>query len=80
MPDTPSFESDLCNIGFDGNVPTVKETTASLEAVSLDKQDSNATELATTEKDTESSSCVVCDKKFKTKSCMNKHLRSVHAG
>lgn len=24
--------------------------------------------------------CVVCQKKFKSKSCMNKHLRSVHAG
>lgn len=24
--------------------------------------------------------CIVCQKKFKSKSCMNKHLRSVHTG
>lgn len=80
MPETSSFETDLCNIGFDGNAPTVKETTASLEAVSLDKLDSNVTDAAPIEKDTEAASCIVCDKKFKSKSCMNKHLRSVHAG
>lgn len=26
------------------------------------------------------SACIVCQKKFKSKSCMNKHLRSVHTG
>lgn len=30
--------------------------------------------------DHEISTCVVCDKRFKSKSCMNKHLRSVHTG
>lgn len=30
--------------------------------------------------DNEISSCVVCDKRFKSKACMNKHLRSVHTG
>lgn len=80
MPETPSFETDLCNIDFGNNVSTVKEATDSFEAVSLDKQDSNLTEPVTAEKEIEISSCIVCDKKFKSKSCMNKHLRSVHAG
>lgn len=31
-------------------------------------------------KDDRLSACIVCQKKFKSKSCMNKHLRSVHTG
>lgn len=30
--------------------------------------------------DNEISACIVCEKRFKSKSCMNKHLRSVHTG
>lgn len=78
--EAPSFETDLCSIDFDSNLSTIKETTASLEAVCLDNQDNNLIDSATVEKEAEISSCVVCDKKFKSKSCMNKHLRSVHAG
>lgn len=81
MPDTPSFEPDFCSIGL---LPTpmqeVKEPVGILPAVSLEKLDINSPDSAVIEKDNEVSSCVVCDKKFKSKSCMNKHLRSVHAG
>lgn len=89
MPETQSFESDLCS--FDGSMPTIKEATANLQAVCIDKMEPNISveqppappppsAAPPIEKDNEISSCVVCDKKFKSKSCMNKHLRSVHAG
>lgn len=84
MPETPSFETDLCNVDFSANVsPTIQDATVSLQAVSLDKQETNSTMETVRvekEKEVEISSCVVCDKKFKSKSCMNKHLRSVHSG
>lgn len=81
MPETPSFETDLCNVGFSGNVTTIKEEPVSLQAVTPDKPQINHTsDTVRTEKEVEISSCIVCDKKFKSKSCMNKHLRSVHAG
>ena len=85
MPETPSFETDLCSVGFSSNASTIQEATVSLQAVTLDNQEINNTilnsvESVKQEKEIEISSCVVCDKKFKSKSCMNKHLRSVHAG
>lgn len=86
MPEAPSFESDLCNVNFNGNVSTtIQEATVNLQAVVLDKSpeiNNTGVDAARTaaEKELEISSCVVCDKKFKSKSCMNKHLRSVHAG
>lgn len=80
MPDTPSFEPDLCNLGLGNPVQEVKEPVGLLPAVSLEKLDINSSDSAVIEKDNEASSCIVCDKKFKSKSCMNKHLRSVHAG
>lgn len=86
MPEQSAFETDLCNVNFNGNVSTpIQEATVNLQAVVLDKPEiSNNTvavkDAVRTEKETEISACVVCDKKFKSKSCMNKHLRSVHAG
>lgn len=75
LPKTPSFESDLNYVDVGNAVPALKEV------VSLDKLEISSSDGAlTVEKDNEISSCVVCDKKFKSKSCMNKHLRSVHAG
>lgn len=80
MPDT-SFEPDLNKFCIENNMSIVKEV-ATLQTVSLDKLEINSSDCGTTnaEKDIEISSCVVCDKKFKSKSCMNKHLRSVHSG
>lgn len=80
MPDTPTYEPDLCGIGLGNNMQEVKETVGLLPTVSLEKLDINSSDSVIIEKDNEASSCVVCDKKFKSKSCMNKHLRSVHAG
>lgn len=86
MPETPTFEPDLCNIGIGNNVHEVKvkqeikESPNHLPPISLEKLEINSPDSGPVEKDIESSSCVVCDKKFKSKSCMNKHLRSVHAG
>lgn len=97
MPETPTFETDLCNVAFTNtaDVSTVQDTTLSLPIKQEIKQEMNntttvtattvdtvrvATTAAEVEKEVEISSCVVCDKKFKSKSCMNKHLRSVHAG
>lgn len=80
MPET-SIDSDLNKFCIDNNVPIVKEVTT-LQTVSLDKLEISSSDGGTSisEKDIEISSCIVCDKKFKSKSCMNKHLRSVHAG
>lgn len=108
-PEPSSFETDLCNVNFNGKVSTtttiatplptapppttittvppitIQEATANLQAVVLDKPEiGNNTvvvkDAVRTEKEAEISACVVCYKKFKSKSCMNKHLRSVHAG
>lgn len=80
MPET-SFDSDLNKFCIENNMPIVKEVATS-QTVSLDKLEISSSDGGTSiaEKDIEISSCVVCDKKFKSKSCMNKHLRSVHAG
>lgn len=81
IPETPSFETDLCNVDFSSNVPTIQDATVSLQAIKIEKQETNnIVDTVRAEKEVEISSCVVCDKKFKSKSCMNKHLRSVHAG
>lgn len=80
LPETPLFESDLCKIAIPSSVPAVKEVAATAQPVSLEKLEISPPESVSIEKDSEISSCVVCEKKFKSKSCMNKHLRSVHAG
>lgn len=83
MPETPSFETDLCNVAFNADASAIQDATLSLPIKQEIKQEIITTEdtvRAATEKEVEISSCVVCDKKFKSKSCMNKHLRSVHAG
>lgn len=78
---SPFFAPDLCNIGVLSSIPDVRDTAEDLQLVGLDKLEIGTPDGATTvEKDNEISSCVVCEKKFKSKSCMNKHLRSVHAG
>lgn len=80
IPKTPSFEPEINNVCIGNNIATVKEV-ASVPTVSLDKLEISSPDGASiVEKDNEISSCIVCDKKFKSKSCMNKHLRSVHAG
>lgn len=81
-PETPTFETDLCNVAFSDNVSTIEDTTLNLPIKQEIKQEINTTmdTVRAAEKEVEISSCVVCDKKFKSKSCMNKHLRSVHAG
>lgn len=83
IPETPSIEPELCDKGVASNVPVLKDAAGNLPLVSMDKLEINSPDGALTavaEKDNETSPCVVCDKKFKSKSCMNKHLRSVHAG
>lgn len=84
MPEIPSFETELKNVSVGSSNVTPVNQVISLQTVSMDKLEisSSADGASSTvvEKDNEISSCVVCDKKFKSKSCMNKHLRSVHAG
>lgn len=97
MPETPSFETDLCNVDFNADASTLQDATLSLPIKQEIKQEiittmdtmRTAASVATAaaaaaavaeEKQMEISSCLVCDKKFKSKSCMNKHLRSVHTG
>lgn len=92
MPETPTFETDLCNVAFSTIASTIQDAPLSLPIKQEIKQEIISTvdtvraataasaAAAAAEKDVEISSCVVCDKKFKSKSCMNKHLRSVHAG
>lgn len=75
--ETPTFEQDFCDIGVSSSLPMLNDT---LPLVSMIKLEINSPDGTIAEKDNETSSCVVCDKKFKSKSCMNKHLRSVHAG
>lgn len=80
------FESDSCNVGvgnsgMGNSMPVVKDAVANVQAVALDKLEIGSPDGTTTaEKDNEISTCIVCEKKFKSKSCMNKHLRSVHSG
>lgn len=85
MAATPTFESDLPDLGSKSNASNVQlvkdNTTINLQSVAIDKLEISSTDGTTiVEKDNEISPCVVCHKKFKSKSCMNKHLRSVHAG
>lgn len=85
VPDTPSFEPelpDLCNTSTTSNMSIVKDTAGkNLQTIALDKLETGPTDATkSVEKDNEISPCVVCHKKFKSRSCMNKHLRSVHAG
>lgn len=80
LPETLSFESDLSNIGIASNVQATKENIATIQAVSLEKLEINSPDSATTENNNQTSACIVCNKTFKSKSCMNKHLRSVHTG
>lgn len=78
MPDTPSYEPDLSNLAIASSMPLVKEINGNLQTVALDKLEITSSDLS--DKDGEICACVVCEKKFKSKSCMNKHLRNVHAG
>lgn len=93
MPETPSFETDLCNVAFTADASTIQDATLSLPIKQEIKQEiitaadtvraaatATATASSADEKQVEISACLVCDKKFKSKSCMNKHLRSVHVG
>ncbi|XP_031635665.1 uncharacterized protein LOC116348727 [Contarinia nasturtii] len=84
-PETLScVESDSCtaivgNNGIGNSIPIVNDTAAN-QTLALDKLEIGSPDGASAgEKDNEVSSCIVCEKKFKSKSCMNKHLRSVHA-
>lgn len=47
--------------------------------IQMEKSESN-TSLDLCGNENEISTCIVCDKRFKSKPCMNKHLRSVHTG
>lgn len=79
--ETTVFEPDMCNIAVASNLLVAKESAPNVQPVSLDKLEINSPDATTpTENNNEISTCVVCAKKFKSKSCMNKHLRSVHAG
>lgn len=83
MPEIPSFETELKNLSVGSNNVAPVNQVVSLQTVSMDKLEINSSDGGTStviEKDNEISSCVVCFKKFKSKSQMNKHLRSVHAG
>lgn len=78
--ETPTFEQDFCDRGVSNCLPILNDTGGTLPLVSMVKLEINSPDGIIAEKDNETSSCIVCDKKFKSKSCMNKHLRSVHAG
>lgn len=83
LPEIPSFETELENLSVGSSNMAPVNQVISLQTVSMDKLEISSFDGASStvvEKDNEISSCVVCDKKFKSKSCMNKHLRSVHAG
>lgn len=90
MPETPSFETDLCNVAFNADEPTIQDAALSqpikqeikqeIITPTVDTVSAATAAAAAAEKEVEISPCVVCHKKFKSKSCMNKHLRSVHAG
>lgn len=89
IPETPSFETDLCNVAFNADASAIQDATLSRpikqeikeEIITpVDTMRAAAAAAVAAEKEVEISSCQVCDKKFKSKSCMNKHLRSVHAG
>lgn len=83
LPEIPSFETELENLSVGSSYMAPVNQVISLQTVSMDKLEISSFDGASStvvEKDNEISSCVVCDKKFKSKSCMNKHLRSVHAG
>lgn len=80
IPETPIFEPDLCNIAIGSSSQVTQENANCLQAVQLEKLEINSPDANPTENNNESSSCIVCYKKFKSKSCMNKHLRSVHTG
>lgn len=80
IPETPIFEQDLCNIAIGSSSQETQENANCLQAVQLEKLEINSPDAASTENSNELSSCIVCHKNFKSKSCMNKHLRSVHSG
>lgn len=78
-----AFVPTMCDI--DVNIPiNITEAVATeVPAIPVENDEMNTPPIASTpteKPETEISACIVCDKKFKTKSCMNKHLRSVHTG
>lgn len=78
-----SFVPSLCEIDVNAVMPiVVSETTEPVQSIIIEKIENINVENGTTnnEKDAEISTCIVCNKNFKSKSCMNKHLRSVHTG
>lgn len=80
-PTATGFIPTMCEL--DVNLPPIAEKIMpEVQAAPVEMQETNVPLNGPTpnENDAEISACVVCDKKFKSKSCMNKHLRSVHTG
>lgn len=70
--DYPSTAASLCDFETDNGLE-------STESPPIQKSESN-TSIDLCGADNEISACIVCEKRFKSKSYMNKHLRSVHTG
>lgn len=79
-----TFVPSLCEIDVATVMPIMVTETISepMQSIPIEKiENINADVMASnSDKDIEISTCIVCNKNFKSKSCMNKHLRSVHTG
>lgn len=77
-PYAPSF----CEIDVSTVMPiVVGDTVETIQTIAIEKiENINADTALVDDKDETNSRCPVCNKTFKSKACVNKHLRSVHTG
>lgn len=77
-----TYVPSLCEIDVSSVMPiVVGDTVESIQTMAIEKiENINADTSALADDKVETSKCPVCNKTFKSKACVNKHLRSVHTG
>lgn len=82
---TELFVPDFSEIDVNATVPViVNEVAEPLQSIPIEKIENSNTNVVMVidkiPKEPEVFICIVCSKDFKSKSCLTKHLRSVHTG
>lgn len=77
-----TYVPSLCEIDVSSVMPiVVGDAVESIQTIAIEKiENINADTSALADDKDETSKCPVCNKTFKSKACVNKHLRSVHTG